>query len=325
MKVTIIIPIFKVENCIESCLKSVASQSYDNLQCVLVDDATPDKSMAVVNNFIKNYNGNISFLVVNHSTNQGLSAARNTGIRYAEGDYLFFLDSDDEICHDAIQKLVYNAEKNQFPDLIIGGINVISDNDKQFNGDVASNLLTVKTSVLSSNNQILKSYFRKEWYVMAWNKLVKRSFILDNNLYFEESILHEDHLWSFMLAAHARSMGIVHKPTYIYKIRGNSITGHRRKKNVESFIHVLKKSITYEQNDSKYLKGKILEMGFFILHEIGLSELSKREKELAICEVRNILISSNLRRMPLSFTDFVKQMAILFPVKFLLTIMSKNR
>ena len=90
MKFSIIIPVYNVEKYIVNCLNSVANQLYDDIECIIVDDCSPDNSMIHVASFLEQYEGKIIFKIVTHEKNQGLSAARNSGVKIATGDYLFF-------------------------------------------------------------------------------------------------------------------------------------------------------------------------------------------------------------------------------------------
>ena len=111
LKVTIVIPVYQVEDYIESCLISVANQTYSGeIECVVVDDCGADSSWQIVENFISEYNGKIDFKLIRHTENKGLSAARNTGIDHASGEYIYFLDSDDEITPECIERLVKPLE-----------------------------------------------------------------------------------------------------------------------------------------------------------------------------------------------------------------------
>ena len=95
-KVSIVIPVYNVEPYIEECLQSVMRQSYrGEIECILIDDCGTDNSMGIAVQLIEEYNGPIDIKVMHHEHNQGLSAARNTGIDAACGDYIYFLDSDD--------------------------------------------------------------------------------------------------------------------------------------------------------------------------------------------------------------------------------------
>src|SRR5574344_647377 len=119
--VSIIIPIYNVEKYVAKCINSVISQTYDHskIECIIVNDCTPDCSMDIVNEIISRYNGDMTFIIHNHNHNQGLSAARNTGIDFATGQYIYFLDSDDYIYPNTIETLLSATENNTI-DLVIG-------------------------------------------------------------------------------------------------------------------------------------------------------------------------------------------------------------
>ena len=95
IKLSVIIPVYQVENYIEKCLYSLFEQMNKNVECIIVNDGTPDQSMELVKKIIENYAG-LNICVINQE-NQGLSAARNNGLKNAKGDYIAFLDSDDWI------------------------------------------------------------------------------------------------------------------------------------------------------------------------------------------------------------------------------------
>ena len=107
IKISIVIPIYNVAPYVEECIQSVMNQTWKGkLECILVDDCGTDDSMKVATEKLKEYEGNIDFRVIRHERNRGLSAARNSGIDAVTGDYVYFLDSDDEITPDCIDLLV---------------------------------------------------------------------------------------------------------------------------------------------------------------------------------------------------------------------------
>ena len=223
MKITIVIPVYNVEPYIEDCLKSVAAQTYKgDIECIVVDDCTPDGSCAIIERFIKEYNGNIDFKLLHHSVNRGLSAARNTGIDAATGDYIYFLDSDDEITPDCIELLAAPLEKEKY-DFVIGDYAIIGHK-------VGVPPLLLEGNKMYKGKEIMKTFFTAQWYVMACNKLCDLNFLKKKKLYFEEELIHEDEIWSFQLACTAQSMSVVKKATYIYKVRVSSITDSRNKR-----------------------------------------------------------------------------------------------
>ena len=218
MKITIVVPVYNVEAYIEDCLKSIAAQTYKGkLECIIVDDCTQDNSCAVIEHFIKEYKGTIDFKLLHHNVNRGLSAARNTGIDAATGEYIYFLDSDDEITPNCIELLAEPLKEKKY-DIIIGEYIVDGNN----------NILPLhleKEGETLTTESIRDSYCSVKWYVMAWNKLYSLDYIKKHNLSFKEGLINEDELWSFQIASTAESMYTIKKMTYIYKTRDSSIMG----------------------------------------------------------------------------------------------------
>lgn len=128
LAVSVIIPVYNVSLYVERCLQSVLAQTYPVRECIIVDDASPDDSIAKCERLIDSYEGDMRFLILHHSKNRGLSAARNTGLKAATGGYIFFLDSDDEITPDCIERLSTPIEKDPSIEMVQGNHQVISEN-----------------------------------------------------------------------------------------------------------------------------------------------------------------------------------------------------
>ena len=224
IKVSVIIPVYNVESYIVRCIESVLRQTYRNLEVLLVDDCSPDRSMELAKDLIELslLSKDLSIVYLKHDHNRGLSAARNTGMDAATGDYVFFLDSDDEITEDCIEKLV-SPLGSFYYDFLIGDYAVIGS-DSYFPP------LNLKEGALMSNEQIVREFSNGNWYVMAFNKLTKTHFLKEHKLLFKEGLIHEDELWSFMIACMAQSMYVVKKKIYNYYIHDNSIMSNQTKK-----------------------------------------------------------------------------------------------
>lgn len=219
MLISIIIPVYNVEKYIAECLDSVVAQTYKgDIECIIVNDCTPDNSMSVVKDFIDSYSGNIAFSVINHAQNRGLSAARNTGINAAKGDYIYLLDSDDLITPDCIELLAAPLEYKEY-EMVIADI--VTFGDERY----CPRLELSRGEYLL--DEIIESYMKRLFFPMAVNKLCNRSFLLNNGILFKEGILHEDDLWSFILAYRMRSMYVVNKESYRYRIHGHSIMANK--------------------------------------------------------------------------------------------------
>lgn len=217
--ISIIIPIYNVEKYIERCLMSVMRQTNFEgfVECILVDDFTPDKSMLIAQNLIDEYKGTIHFRIIHNRENQGLSCSRNNGLMIAKGDYVFFLDSDDYISDNCLQCLSRELYRYDCViDMVIGNSYYVR-NDKFWQDRNGVPYL------LQDHTDIMRRFLQFETPMMAWNKLVRRQFLLENNLLFAPRMLHEDELWSFELYDIVRSVVLIPDVTYSYEQNVNSI------------------------------------------------------------------------------------------------------
>lgn len=220
MKVSIIIPVYNVAPYIEMCLDSVISQTYKGeIECILVDDCGTDDSVAICEKVISKYNGPISFRIIHHEHNRGLSAARNTGIEASSGDWLYFLDSDDWIIPECIELMVDCLKKYPDSEMVFAGAKS-SDGSFEY-------MMNYENKDLPpySNNPvwIKRAMLFNVLNVTAWNKLVSKQLITQNKCYFAEGYIHEDEIWNFLLPRYLNKISICKHNTYQYLIRGNSI------------------------------------------------------------------------------------------------------
>lgn len=208
--ISIIIPVYKVEEYLDDCVQSVVNQTYKNLEIILVDDGSPDKCPQLCDEWAQKD----SRIRVIHKPNGGLSSARNAGLDTVTGDYVSFVDSDDELPYNAIE-LMSEPLKQMSVDMLIGKYKVV--------GKKRVLPLCLKDGTYMIKDQILSCYAMEKWDATACNKIYRYNFLKSNNLRFKEGLIHEDILWSFQIACLAHSLYVVNKETYIYKIRDNSI------------------------------------------------------------------------------------------------------
>ena len=221
MNVSIIIPVYNVSPYIEDCLWSVMRQTYKgSMECLIVDDCGTDDSIAIVEQMIAEYDGPIQFKILRHDHNRGLSAARNTGTMQATGDYLYYLDSDDEITNDCIEKMMEVVKR--YPEVEMAQGNVC----RCLKHGLPSNIIkNVYQPVTVTNDDARKCFYHyKQMPIPAWNKLLKRTFIIDNSLFFKEGIIYEDLLWTFQLLKCLNNASFMIDVTYYHKKRLYSIT-----------------------------------------------------------------------------------------------------
>lgn len=221
MKISIVIPVYNVEKYIERCLRSVISQTYKGpMECIVVDDCGNDQSVEIARRVIEEYEGDIEFRIVSHEKNKGLSGARNTGTRIATGDYVYYIDSDDEITADCIELLSNEALKHEGVDAVQGATVTLPDDDefysvKRYEG----------VEYIDDNGWIRREFMRINdcLPVNAWNKLIRRAFIVDNRLYFREGIIHEDQHWMYFATKKMVDIAFVQQVTYRHYRNGESI------------------------------------------------------------------------------------------------------
>lgn len=237
-KISIIIPVYHVEEYITMCLQSVANQTMtEGIECIIVDDCGGDNSIAIAEQYIlsyenENHNKNkIDFKIVYREQNGGLSAARNSGIKVAKGEYLYFLDSDDEITPDCMESYWRLIEKYGKIDLVHGcgyDINTPKEKPSEFS-------LPEYTEDVNLLKNFLLTYHGK--VICAQCKLLRRDIIINNELFFKLGIIHEDNYWTFYMSKYIRSMAFNNVRTYLHRDNPNSIT---KKINIDKEIYSYK-------------------------------------------------------------------------------------
>lgn len=218
--VSIIIPCYNVAPYIRRCLDSVVRQTHQNLDVILVDDCSTDETIANVNGFLSEYRGYMSIRVIQQEQNLGVSSARNRGIREAVGEYIFFLDSDDSISTECIELLIKPMMDNADIEMVVGNYKII--------GPLHFTPFSMSEGLYYSQ-EIVNATFTNELYGMVWNKLYRKDFILRNELFFIDGLLHEDLLWVWTCAICLNKVYVIRTMTYNYYVHQNSITTKGRK------------------------------------------------------------------------------------------------
>lgn len=214
--ISVIIPIYKVEQYLQRCIDSVLMQSYENLEIILVDDGSPDGCGAICDKVAERD----SRVRVIHKINGGLSDARNAGMQYATGEYFLFIDSDDYIDCDMIQYL-YDCIMRSNADIALCGYDLFDENGKHISAvfQVENGYMEL-TGVEAAKRMM---FFHEPQMVVAWNKLTKRG--LWENKCFPVGKQHEDDFTSYQLLYEASKVIVTNRPYYHYFQRSDSIIG----------------------------------------------------------------------------------------------------
>ena len=213
--VTIVVPVYNVEKYIERCLNSIIGQTYNNLEILVVNDGTEDKSMEIC----KRIQLKVSRIKIINQKTAGLSAARNTGIRNASGKYICFIDSDDFVNKEYVRLLLNSLIEN---DTDISVCDFLYINEKGYTWSKKVKKNTVYSSI-EAIRDLLVGIQNTE--IMTWNKMYKLNLFKDNNIYFPEGKLHEDNFTTYKLYYYSRSISMIQNKLYYYLQRNNSIMG----------------------------------------------------------------------------------------------------
>ncbi|KKA44690.1 glycosyltransferase family 2 protein [Salinivibrio sp. KP-1] len=203
-KVSIIIPVYNVEAFIAQCLESVLNQTYENLEIICINDGSTDSSKDICDSFAQRDNR----VRVIDQKNKGLSGARNSGIKDAKGEFLFFLDSDDWLALSAINSLV---KESKGYDVISGGVLAYNES----NGDFRR-----YKKRRSSKIDLKKDFFQLE--IVVWNKLYRKEIF--NGIRFKEGLIHEDEEFYWQVFSRSPKIKIIDEDVIFYRERSGSIT-----------------------------------------------------------------------------------------------------
>lgn len=209
--ISVIIPVYNVENYLERCIDSIINQTYDNLEIILIDDGSNDNSGLICDQYAKKDNR----ITVIHNSNQGLSKTRNNGLDLAKGTYIAFMDSDDYIEKNFIKDTYKMIIENNV-DLAITKLKVDYENKipklNQSSG----------YRIIDSKSALEEMLYTELYYISACGKLYKKS--LFDGIKFPNNQLFEDVNTIYKLINKAKKVCCTDNEYYIYYVRKNSIT-----------------------------------------------------------------------------------------------------
>ncbi|WIH87456.1 glycosyltransferase family 2 protein [Brachyspira pilosicoli] len=258
IKVSVIVPVYNVEDYLIECLTSIINQTLKEIEIICIDDCGTDNSINILKEYAKKDD---RIRIISHKENKGLGPARNTGIKESKGEYISFIDSDDYISRDYLENL-YNTIIKYDTD-IVSTINI-----KRVVGEAISlysininKYLSIFQKIFNKNHfegisnaniKDEKENTKNYPFVVAWNKLYKRSFLLDNDLFFMDIKKgSEDEDFYQRLLLNSPSISYNHKSIYYYRERNYSLT-----EKYCSDPNFIINNISLMQNSINYCKEK---------------------------------------------------------------------
>lgn len=240
--VSVIVPVYNVEKYLTRCIDSIIGQTYRNLEIVLVDDGSPDNSPAICDEYAQKD----SRITVIHKENGGAASARNAGLEIIKGEYVFFLDGDDFIHYQCIDKLNEIAAANQ--------CDIVQCDFEKGTADVFSSV-EKKYSLAFYNCEQALSGFR--YKTIVWGKLLKRKML--EEVRFPEGKIYEDEAVYYRFTYCAARIAITDEKLYYYFQSANSVMRNDAKETKEYFTDILEERIAFfeEKNEQKLVRSSI--------------------------------------------------------------------
>ena len=221
-KVSVIIPVYKVEKYLPACLDSVLGQSLQELECICIDDASPDRCGEILDEYAaRDERVRVLHLPENHMQGYG----RNRGLEMAHGKYVYFLDSDDMITPTSMEELYQLAERDDLEGIYFDSQVLLESEDL---ARYAESYISVRKGEYPDQvmtGQTLMELFmeKKEWMVYVQRQFWRRDFLIQNEIFSPEKTEHEDEFFSFMAALLAKRVRYVRKDYFIRRYRSDSV------------------------------------------------------------------------------------------------------
>lgn len=302
-QISVIVPIYNVERYLRQCLESICSQSYRNLEIILVDDGSPDLSGIICNE----YANRDSRIKVIHKKNEGLGEARNTGLDFASGEYIYFIDSDDWIESDMLFKLLSSMEENK-ADFVMSGFKKCSQGFKDVIHRQVKKIQIYQGEEVQKNillPMVAQRSTVKEDYTInmcVWTNLYKRSIIEKEHIRFlsEREYLSEDICFNLKYLMHTYCAVVIPDTFYCYRYNPVSLTCRYKGSEYAMLINLYNEVSKIVDCIGIVDEPEFRKQRFFltktreVLFRLANSDLSIKKR---ICICKNILSDNTLQRI----------------------------
>lgn len=252
-KVSVVVPVYRVEEYLPSCIESICAQTYENLQIILVDDGSPDGCGQICDS----YGEKDSRILVIHKENGGLSDARNAGIRAACGDYFLFVDSDDRITPDYVERLLDLANRYQ-ADIVACDFEEFTEDRTVFRNRISDKRegKNQELVVLNREEAVLAWLYRRYYGVSAWGKLFADR-VMDG-VWFPKGKLHEDVGTTYKMFLQAETTVYTREKLYGYRRRKDSIVNQEFDRGRFAYLEFTREMIEQMQVEHpEFLRGAV--------------------------------------------------------------------
>ena len=286
VKVSVVVPVYNVEKYLRDCLESVINQDFKEIEIICVNDGSKDDSQKI----LEEYSEKDSRIHIIVQENQGVSCARNVGIRCAKGEYICFLDSDDMLESSALKE-IYEYAKSKQLDILHYDAECLYENDKLRINEYKDEYYTKKKSYvgpITGKEMFCQLIEADDYCEAAWLMFIRKQWLVETNICFEPNILYEDSLFCFQCFMETKRIEHIRKKYVKYRIRENSImTSKIGYKNLESRVFCYRKVLEYLLNNelTKREKEAIVKYEKFLLYNIRWTDnkLNDDERRKSLC------------------------------------------
>ncbi|MBR2553963.1 MAG: glycosyltransferase [Aeriscardovia sp.] len=288
-QISVIVPVYKVEAYIHLCVDSILAQTFTDFELILVDDGSPDLCGVICDEYAKKDNR----IHVVHQKNAGLSAARNTGLDIAQGDYITFIDSDDVIHPRFLELLIDDTQdkKNDITICQVFSFEESIDFKKIYNSSI---------NYISSKEACERMYKRSEngfFFVTACGKLYIKELFQD--IRYPVGRLHEDQFVTYKLLYAANKVGLINEPLYGYRNNPTSITNTKFSIKRYDDLDALNEAIDFFNDKQEFtLSGRVqkrinwtIAANSFYARQSGIYNQVKKEYRLSVRKATNVLVA----------------------------------
>lgn len=283
-KVSVIVPFYNVEGYIEKCLETLVNQTLDDIEIILVNDGSKDRSIDIVKRFLQQYPKKITYL---EKENGGLSDARNYAIPYAKGEYIAFLDSDDYVEKD-MYKSMYELARKENSDMV--ECNFYWEYQNKRKEDIGK--------IYHGKKEMMEKV-----RVVAWNKLIKREILEKTQIQFPKGYRYEDVEFTYKLIPYLEKVSFLRQPYIHYVQREGSISNLQNERTKEIF-DVLDHVILYYKENKIYEKYKE-ELEYVYVRYAFCSSLLRMVK-IKDAEIKKRLLDETWKNVHKNFPDWKK-------------------
>lgn len=292
--ISIIIPIYNVEKYLKKCIDSITSQTYSNLEIILVDDGSPDNCGKICDEYAK-IDKRIKVI---HKQNGGLSDARNIGISLATGKYVLLVDSDDTICCDACEELLKVAINTSADMVAFKKRKIYEDGTEENSTD------TMQLKIYNNRQAYIELIYGRDFEITAWSRFYKSDII--KSVQFPVGVLSEDYATAHKFFMNSKKIVFYDKTIYNYLIRNNSIMGNMKVNHIIDLYNISKDVYSFQianfpEHKKKVLSlyiNNLLKLYYFISIKEKNSDLNdilkKCEKNLKNQKINNIEFKSQI-------------------------------